>query len=536
MGQEVTITNVRDDQHGSWAGYAYGCRCDRCRDAGREYRRARKLGLPTPSSVLTPTNHGTLECYARGCRSNACRGAYAAAHSQQFPDPGDDVVIRRYRYRIDPTAEFEMSMRRVFGGARFAYNAYIALARDAFASGRPHPSGFDGAKAIVTAGRVNEETAWMQELPSGVLRASVMHAAGAYQNFFNSLSGRRRGPKMGHPKFKRRSSRQVATFSSSQFTVKPGSRLRLAKVGTVSVNWHRELPSAPSSVSITKESDGRWFASFVVNVPVRRTTPTRNRVAGVDVGLNHFVTIAYSDGTREKVDNPRFLRRDELKLIAAQKNLSRKVKGGKNREKARKRLARVHSRIANRRADFVRQLAARLIRENQAVGVEQLNIAGLARTRMAKSINDAGWGEFLSALNSRAELHARPVVEAPAFYPSTRVCSLCGTNGGSKPLNIREWTCDCGARLDRDYNAATNLMLLALHSTSAPQPQASGMEVTACGRDVRRRLALASDAVADEAGTHPVHLSRKRRTRVQRRRTAAVGGRTQEPNRAERII
>lgn len=408
--------------------------------------------------------------------------------------------MRRFKYRIEPSPDVAARLNRVFGGTRWVHNAYVAAAREAHAAGEPYLSGYDGCKRVVTQGRANPDTAWLAELPSNTLRASVMQAADGYIAFFNSISGTRRGPRMGPPRFKKKGHRDTAEFGKGAFGIRggwentgaAGGRLRLAKIGLVSVNWHRPLPSEPSRVTIVREPDGSYWASFIVEVAKKPTTPVKARTAAIDLGLTSYAAIVYSDGTREKVENPRFLRQGERKLAKLQKSFSRTVKGSNNREKARVKVARAHKRVANLRRNHARQLAARLIRENQAIVVESLNIRGMAAGRLAKSISDAGWALFLQALASGAEHHGREIIVAPAAFPSSRTCSICGVNSGKKNLSIREWVCECGAHLDRDWNAATNLLMLAARSAESQN---------ACGRDVRLQLASASGATAEEAGT-----------------------------------
>ncbi|MBX9719637.1 MAG: hypothetical protein K2X36_12480 [Microbacteriaceae bacterium] len=190
------------------------------------------------------------------------------------------------------------------------HNAYIAAARAAYEAKQPHPNGYAGSKLIVTEGRANPDTAWLQELPSNVLRASVMNAAKGYEAYFDSKSGKRKGPKIGLPRFKKRTSRQCAEFGKNSFNIQggwettqtaAGGRLRLSKVGMVSVNWHRPLPSEPSTATIVRDPDGSWWASFVVEVPKALTTPVKARTAAIDLGLSTYAAIVYSDGTRETV-------------------------------------------------------------------------------------------------------------------------------------------------------------------------------------------------------------------------------------------
>jgi putative transposase len=263
----------------------------------------------------------------------------------------------------------------------------------------------------------------------------------------------------------------------------------VAKVGRVRVRWSRELPSVPSSVTIIREPDGRFYASFVVERD-SSPLPAVTRTAGIDLGLIWFATIAGSDGTIETIANPRHLRAAERRLVRAQRQLSRKHKGSNSRAKARLRVAVAHRRVRDRRADHHHKLALRLIRENQAITVEDLAVAGLARTRLAKNVHDAGWGTFLRLLQAKAAHHGRQVVRVGRWEPTSQTCSACGHRDGPKPLGVRVWACPaCRAVHDRDGNAARNILVTAgLAETQ-----------TACGGHVRPGVTL---AVASEAGIH----------------------------------
>jgi putative transposase len=209
-------------------------------------------------------------------------------------------------------------------------------------------------------------------------------------------------------------------------------------------------------------------------------------VTGIDLGLTHFAIL--SDGT--KIAAPQFLRRAEKMLRRRQRDLSRKQKGSANRAKARVKVARAHARVANARRDFCHQLSTRLIRENQAVAVEDLAVHGLARTRLAKSVHDAGWSSFVAMLEYKARLYGREFHRIGRFEPTSQACSACGAGDGPKPLHVRTWRCRaCGAWLDRDINAAVNVA------------KAAGLAVTACGAQVRPGPVLAPRG---EAGTHPI--------------------------------
>lgn len=410
-------------------------------------------------------------------------------------------------------------LRRVFGSCRFVYNSYIALARERHAAGAKHPSAYEAAKMLVTEARRSPDTAWLAEVSHTALTAAVHDAADAYQRFFDSAAGKIKGRRVGHPKFKsRRTARKSARFAENAFTIRGGwqntgqggGRLYLANISQdIAVNWHRALPGYPSAATVREDPDGKFWVSFIVRVPVERPKqPTRGpRAAGIDVGLNDYAAITYSDGTREKIANPRHYRQAEDRLRRADKNLSRKTPGSNNYAKAKRARARAHRRVANLRENHARQLASTLSRENQTVVVETLNIAGMANTNMAKSINDAGWGQFLRFLEEACTRKGVTLVKAPTFYASTQICSICGESGGKKPLSIRTWTCTCGVTLDRDFNAATNIL-------------AAGPAVYACGRDTRLQLA---EAVSDEAGSHRSEALRS----VSRRRKRARSGRVQ---------
>jgi putative transposase len=266
---------------------------------------------------------------------------------------------------------------------------------------------------------------------------------------------RRKGPKIAPPRFRsRKDSRQAIRFTrNARFTVTAGGRLRLPKIGDVPVRWSRELPSQPSSVTVIRDAAGRYLASFVVEVgdePLPETAPE----VGIDLGLTHFAVL--SDG--RKIDNPRFLRRAERRLRKAQQALSRKAKGSNNRKKAVIRVARAHTKVADARRDFTHKLSTRIIRDNQAVAVEDLCVKGLARTRLAKSVHDAGWGRFTAMLAYKAARHGRTFVKIDRWFPSSKMCSTCGALTESMPLNIRSWACPCGTVHDRDVNAAINIL------------------------------------------------------------------------------
>jgi putative transposase len=397
-------------------------------------------------------------------------------------------MLVRYRYRIDPTSAQREALARAFGCARVVYNDALTERHRAYQAGE-RLSDTEVQRRVITQAKRTPERAWLTEVASVALVQACQDARRAYRNWFDSLTGKRKGRRIGRPRFRTKHGRQSIRLTRNGFAFR-GTRLYVAKVGQVRVRWSRELPSAPSSVTVIREPDGRYYASFVVERNLTPLPPV-SRTAGIDLGLVAFATIAASDGTIETLANPRHLRAAERRLIRAQRNLSRKQKGSKNRTKARLRVAVAHHRVRDQRADHHHKLALRLIRENQTIAVEDLAVAGLARTRLAKSVHDAGWTMFVRLLEAKAAQHDRQVVRIGRWTPTSQTCSMCGYRDGPKPLSVRVWACPaCGTVHDRDVNAARNILVAAGLAET----------LTACGGHVRPRATL---AVASEAGTHP---------------------------------
>jgi transposase len=288
-------------------------------------------------------------------------------------------VQLRYNCRLDPQPRHRAALGKAFGCARVVFNDGLAARRDAHQAGQPYLTDAE-LSARLTAAKVTPQRVWLTEVSAVVLQQALADLNTAYRNYFASLNGTRKGPTIGPPRFRsRKDSRQAIRFTANaRFTVLPDGKLRLPKIGDVPVRWSRPLPSEPSSVTVTRDSAGRYFASFVVQAG-SRLLPEAQSVVGIDLGLKHFAVL--SDG--RKITAPRFLRRAEIKLRRAQRALSRKQKGSRNRDKARVAVARAHARVADARRDFCHQLSTALIRENQAVAVENLAVKGLARTRLA---------------------------------------------------------------------------------------------------------------------------------------------------------
>jgi putative transposase len=395
---------------------------------------------------------------------------------------GSGFVQVRYRYRIYPAPGQQWALARAFGCARVVYNDCLRL-RDACHAAGEKISDTEVQRRVITLAKLTPERAWLAEVASVALVQACQDARCAYRNWFDSLSGQRKGRKVGHPAFRRKHHRQSIRLTRNGFALH-GQRLYVAKVGDVKVEWSRDLPSVPSSVTVIREPDGRYYASFVVErqpAPL----PASEHEVGVDVGLDR---LAVTSGG-EIIANPRLLRAKQRRLAQAQRALSRKQKGSANRAKARRRVAVLHRQVRETRLDHAHKTALRLIRDNQAVYAEDLAVSGLARTRLAKSVHDASWGQLLRLLAEKAPHYGRGFYRVGRFVPTSQTCSGCGANDGPKPLGVRVWSCAaCGAVHDRDVNAARNILAAG-----------RAERLNACGGDVRPPPAV---AVPGEAGTH----------------------------------
>ncbi|MFF0125000.1 RNA-guided endonuclease InsQ/TnpB family protein [Streptomyces mirabilis] len=371
-------------------------------------------------------------------------------------------VKRAFKYRFCPTDAQAAELSRTFGCVRKVYNMALAARTEAWA--RQERVNYNQSSAMLTAWKKTEELAFLNEVSSVPLQQALRHLQGAFANFFSKRAR--------YPRFKsKRKSRASAEYTSSAFTFRDG-RLKLAKMaGPLDIVWSRPLPegSVPTTVTVSRDAAGRWFVSMLCDDPTVKPLAATDAAVGIDVGLDHLLALS----TGEKIANPRHERRDRARLATAQRNCARKEKGSANREKARRKVARIHARITDRRRDGLHKLTTRLVRENQTLVIEDLAVRNMVRNRrLARAISDAAWAEFRGLLEYKAAWYGRDVVVVDRFFPSSKLCSHCGALQDRMPLNVRTWTCDCGTVHDRDVNAAKNLL-------------AAGLAVSVCGAGVR---------------------------------------------------
>ncbi|MFH8930820.1 RNA-guided endonuclease InsQ/TnpB family protein [Streptomyces pristinaespiralis] len=373
-------------------------------------------------------------------------------------------VKRAYRYRFCPTDAQAAELSRTFGCIRKVYNLALAARTEAWE--RQERVNYSQTSAMLTVWKKTEELAFLNDVSSVPLQQCLRHLQTAFTSFF--------GRRAKYPRFKsRKRSRRSAEYTTSGFRFRDG-RLTLAKMAEpLDIVWSRPLPegASPSTVTVSQDSAGRWFVSMLCDDPSVEPLPATDTAVGVDVGLDHLLTLS----TGEKIANPRHERRDRARLARAQRQLARKAKGdGANRAKARQKVAKVHARIADRRRDGLHKLTTRLVRDNQTIVIEDLTVRNMVKNHtLARAISDASWSKFRSMLEYKAAWYGREVIAVDRFFPSSKMCSACGTLARRMPLSVRTWTCDsCGAVHDRDVNAAKNLL-------------AAGLAVSVCGAGVR---------------------------------------------------
>lgn len=370
---------------------------------------------------------------------------------------------RAFKYRFYPTDAQAAELSRTFGCVRKVYNLALAARTEAWM--RQERVSYIQTSAMLTAWKKTEELAYLNEVSSVPLQQALRHLQTAFTNFF--------GKRARYPRFKsRKKSRKSAEYTISAFRFRDG-KLTLAKMAEpLDIVWSRPLPEGaqPSTVTVSQDAAGRWYVSLLVEDPTVQPLPAAGTAVGVDVGLDHLLTLS----TGEKVANPRHERRDRARLAKAQRQLARTAKGdGANRRKAREKVAKVYARIADRRRDHLHKLTTRLVRENQTIVIEDLTVRNMVKnSRLARAISDAAWADFRSMLEYKAHWYGREVIAVDRWFPSSKLCSACGTLRDKLPLNVRTWTCDCGTTHDRDVNAAKNL-------------KAAGLAVSVWGAGVR---------------------------------------------------
>ncbi len=348
-----------------------------------------------------------------------------------------------YKYRLYLTKEQQEVLNKTFGCCRFVWNNTLDWRSKEYSINGVKTNYSDSCKRLT---QIKSEFEFLRDVPSVALQQVLRTQDVAFSRFFKGVSK--------YPNFKKKHGHQSFRLVGNGFKLE-NKGLFIAKIDRpIKVKWSRDLPSSPSSCTISRTPTNKYYISFCVEKDFKEL-PKNNSTLGIDLGLKDFLVTSKG----EKVKPLKVLRKNEIRLKRYQKVLSRRTKGGKNKDKARLKVAKVHELIANSRKDWLHKLSTKLIGENQLISLEDLNVKGMVKNhKLAKSINDSSWGTFVGFLEYKANNYGRTIYKVSPWFPSTQLCSDCGHKAGRLALNIRNWTCtSCGETHDRDINAAINI-------------------------------------------------------------------------------
>ena len=365
-------------------------------------------------------------------------------------------MLKAYKYRLYPNKKQEEQISKTFGCCRFVYNQMLAKRIDDYKQENKSMSKIDMNNYCNRV--MKKEFEWLKEVDKFALTNSIYNLDEAYRNFFRRV---RQGQGVGFPKFKSKKNRRNSYKTNANIKVDfTNNRIQLPKLKWIKAKVHREFVGKIKSATISQTPSGKYFVSILVDTENIQLPKLETKV-GIDLGLKDFAIT--SDG--EVFDNPRWLRKQEQKLKKAQRNLSRKKKGSKNREKARIKVAKIHEKITNQRKDYLHKISSYITNENQVIVIEDLKVSNMmSNHKLAKAIGEVSWYEFRTMLEYKCEWKGRQLIIAPTNYASSQLCSNCGNKSQqTKDLSCRTYVCEkCGMVLDRDINASINLLKLAM--------------------------------------------------------------------------
>ena len=379
-------------------------------------------------------------------------------------------MIKAYKYRLYPNGEQRTFFEKSFGCARYVYNWALNKRIEAYQQRKERLSCVDLCK-MLTDLKKEEDKLWLNEVSSECLQQSIRCMDSAFTRFFRE--------KKGFPKYKSKKDARKSYKAINGVRIDfETNRIKLPKIGWMKFYKNRTFEGKVGTVTVSKNATGKYFVSVLVNDGIE--TPLKpnieyNTSVGIDVGIKDFAV--FSNG--KVFENPKYLEKAEMRLKTLQRRFARRQKGSNRREKARLKLAKAYEKVTNCRANFIHQVTSRIVRENQTIIIEDLNVSGMMKNHnLAKHISSASWSEFFRQLQYKCEWYGRNLIKIGRFEPSSKMCTCGYVNKGLK-LSQREWTCpNCGQRNDRDLLAAINIKRFGLQSQKLIRysPAASGGE------------------------------------------------------------
>ncbi|SKB14640.1 transposase [Planktothrix sp. PCC 11201] len=380
-------------------------------------------------------------------------------------------MLNVLKVRLYPNKEQEVALAKNFGCCRFVWNYYLEKTNNQYQETGKGLNYCEMAKDLTQLKKLPDYL-FLQEATAATLQQSLKNLESAFKNFFQKRAK--------FPKFKSKHKKQSIRYPES-CSIK-GNGVKLPKLGIIKARIPKTISSKIKSVTVSKTSTDKYFAAILFKTD-DLTLDKNGKISGIDLGLTSLVTV-FNGETYRKVDPIKPTRKYAKRLKRRQQLLSRKTKGSNNRKKQVKRVAKVHEKIANTRQDFLHKISRELVDENQVIVVENLCIKGLARTKLAKSVLDAGFGMLVNFLGYKLEREGGKLIEVDRFFPSTKLCNCCKFKNNSLNLSIREWVCpNCQIYHDRDENAAKNIREEGMRILSTNTVGHTGIE--ACGEDVR---------------------------------------------------